>query len=706
MGCKIIDDIEITSGADYEERLFHCAKIGDLESIKCIGEHRGFKFSPYPLLKIAAENGNTQLVEYLIARGAWIDYPNLIELGRQETALYFAVKGGHIETAMSLMQLGAKTDIVNLLSIASDPEMIRFLMLEVLEIDDSGIKTNPSIELLKVCRNDINMPVECLLKVGANINYRDEHGFTPLAYAIQNDNIEAARSLINLGAKTDLEIDGKDLLTFAVESSGSYRDKGMIVFVWQEVLGMGKATNAHDPRPSIALHKAVSLGLYNCVKELISDIDADIEYKSTDGSTPLVAATRNRHNQVVDVLIELGANVNVELDGRNLMDIAIEMEDFKLIDLFAKKGLTSKQIDARQFASSKDIREHFRSIHAVKWLVANGANVDIGIDENDTALCRAIDEHNIEMLQTLIELGARIDIVTGDKNLLDIAINTPNPPELIEVLLDAGLESERPMNPENIRLIWALRNAAQLGKSRVVKYLVSVGANVNPDQNKEPPSTGRFRRLFSKQEIPPLFEAVRWGRIETASLLIELGAKTNIEVNEEDLLDNAIKSASCEMIDMVLKYGFDIDGLNPKGRPYLATAMLNKLEGAVDILFKKEVNYWICSEPDKRNALWFCSSAYNTHNRRGWSMGCQILMKYVRDTVGFMGSLIFVNHQDYLGQTALHFYSENGDYRLVDSLLRWGADPNIRDNNLNRPHDLAKTSNIKRLLLRQEGICL
>lgn len=40
---------------------------------------------------------------------------------------------------------------------------------------------------------------------------------TPLAHTVENGHIETAKLLIRLGARSDIELDGKDLLTFAVE---------------------------------------------------------------------------------------------------------------------------------------------------------------------------------------------------------------------------------------------------------------------------------------------------------------------------------------------------------------------------------------------------------------------------------------------------------------------------------------------------------
>lgn len=694
--CKTLLETEFQSCNDKNEMLLHFAENGHLEGIKCLIEHQVATFncvrnsSGDSVLKIAAENGNTQVVEYLISKGANIDQisGDVIE----ETALSAAVRKGYIDTAMSLIKLGAKIDILYLLSITNDMEIFRFILLQKFGVDESVNETHPSIELMRVCRNDVYMQLESLVNMGADINYQDEHSMTPLAYAIQSANIEAAKSLVNLGANTDIE---KDLLRLAVES----QEPEMVRFVSKDVLGISKL-NIDDPRPSIAFHEAASMGLHWCIRTILSEMNVDIDYKSEDGSTPLLAATRNGHAYFVDRLLELGANVEVEIDGKNVMDIAIEEKNIDLIGVFAVRGLTTKKIDAKQFASSKDIRQEdiFKSIPVVKWLVCNGANVDTGIDDNDTALLRAVESNRIEMARALIELGASIDIKSEGKNLLEFALHRRRSLNIIDVLLEAGLSCQNWYPPDTL-LITTLWNAAHSGISRVVRYLVLLmqDLEMRPRYSRAPKRRKSCYGIRSNPMVAPLFESVRSGRVEIASLLIDLGAKPNIVIGGLDLLDVAIESNSVDMIETILGYGFDINGLNPNKRPYLTVAVQHDSEEVMKFLFDKGVDYWAYSEPDRRTAMWFCSSAYKINpNAKSWPRGCMILLNHVRKRDGKEAMISYMNHQDAKGQTALHFFCQNGDYDLVlESLFHGHANPNIEDENLKRPQDLAECEDIK-----------
>lgn len=87
------------------------------------------------------------------------------------------------------------------------------------------------------------------------MNYRHQDGITPLANAVKSG-LDKAKLLISFGAKTDIEVGGKDLLSLAVESESL----DMIQFVSRDVLSINKSTNRNDSSASKALHRAASLG--------------------------------------------------------------------------------------------------------------------------------------------------------------------------------------------------------------------------------------------------------------------------------------------------------------------------------------------------------------------------------------------------------------------------------------------------------------
>lgn len=88
-----------------------CGKFEQLDVIKYLVEHKGadVNYIRWPcifnesVLHLAAKNGKTEVVKYLVSKGAetndlWCYF---------RTELFLAIERGHVETAKALIELGA-----------------------------------------------------------------------------------------------------------------------------------------------------------------------------------------------------------------------------------------------------------------------------------------------------------------------------------------------------------------------------------------------------------------------------------------------------------------------------------------------------------------------------------------------------------------------------------------------------------------------
>jgi len=105
----------IASSQNYE--MFRAMYMGDLETVKYLVEKDGFdvdsiiseEYKERPI-HIAAYYGRTNIIEYLVSKGADIDAESL---GGSSTALLVAIWKKHEGTALTLLRLGANPDIAN-----------------------------------------------------------------------------------------------------------------------------------------------------------------------------------------------------------------------------------------------------------------------------------------------------------------------------------------------------------------------------------------------------------------------------------------------------------------------------------------------------------------------------------------------------------------------------------------------------------------
>lgn len=268
--------------------------------------------------------------------------------------------------------------------------------------------------------------VEYLVNMGADINKTSRKDqFTALACAVQQDRLDTAKKLVELGAKTDITVGGwiepRDLWALAVEAC----DEDMYRYILDDVLKIeDNESLKDDPRPSRALRRAASLNDRHTVDWLISESGADMESTAPDGSNAIILAILHGSHRVVENLIMDGAKLNVKYEGMNLMDLAISTDWPWTINVLAEYGVTTTKVAAKRYAKSADIRNMAgHGLHyATRWLLYYGANVDRGIEDNKTALVVVCEYgYDFEMAKILIESGARTDIPIKGKKLSDFA---------------------------------------------------------------------------------------------------------------------------------------------------------------------------------------------------------------------------------------------------------------------------------------------
>ncbi|MDD2697194.1 MAG: ankyrin repeat domain-containing protein [Arcobacteraceae bacterium] len=191
-----------------------------------------------------------------------------------------------------------------------------------------------------------NQQLETLVKNGEDIeeNYNEYLPWTPLMYAIQTGNVEAAKLLINHGAD-----------------------------VKKEYLG------------SNSLFLAANLGNEELIK-LILDKGLDINSKNNLGETILFPVTRTGKLPVVKYLLDNGADVHILSDGKTtVLFSAATSGNVELIDLYIKKGLSIN--DATQSGITPIFNAvAFARLDALKFLIKNGANPNQKTTENKTPL--------------------------------------------------------------------------------------------------------------------------------------------------------------------------------------------------------------------------------------------------------------------------------------------------------------------------------
>ncbi|WP_264688716.1 ankyrin repeat domain-containing protein [Wolbachia endosymbiont (group B) of Catoptria pinella] len=207
-------------------------------------------------LHIAVKAGRLDILELLLARGANI---NATDMDGQ-TPLHLAAKHHRLDVVKYLIEKGANTN-------AKDKDEKTPLELAIQEnyadIVEFFKQTQLDKELLMAAeKGDLEKVRDSIIR-GANVNAQDSQGWTPLFWAIQNNNFNIVELLLDNSA--DIKV---------------------------------KDNEAWTP-----LHWAVQLGSLDVVERLV-ERGADFNASTADGRTPLDIARDKGYDNVVNYLEE------------------------------------------------------------------------------------------------------------------------------------------------------------------------------------------------------------------------------------------------------------------------------------------------------------------------------------------------------------------------------------------------------------------
>ena len=215
------------------------------------------------------------------------------------TPLHLAAYNDHVDAARFLIEKGASGDTVNehgytplhCAAIRGSAPMVQLLLERYHNVNSSDKNGNSALHL-----TDSPDVLKLLIKKGADPNTENNHGFTPLHFAIGKGNTRAARVLIENNADANAaDRDGTTPLHLAHEPAAA-----------QLLIEGGADVNAKDNTGGTPLHRAASCGRLEVAKLLI-DNNADINAEDNDGKTPLALAREAEQSDMIDILRNHGA---------------------------------------------------------------------------------------------------------------------------------------------------------------------------------------------------------------------------------------------------------------------------------------------------------------------------------------------------------------------------------------------------------------
>ncbi|KAI9844034.1 MAG: hypothetical protein M1837_005969 [Sclerophora amabilis] len=397
-------------------------------------------------LQGAAASGNLDIVQMLLRRNAIINAENAFSTTAR-TALQSAVCESH-------------ADIVNcLLAAGADPNSAAPANVGKTALQIASLNGRPDI-------------VRDLLMAGASVN--DENSSwaaTALHAAVESQSLESCRALLGKGACVDTYSKippYETALQWAVTSRN--------VEIVRELLRMGANVNLSSANSDPPLLKATTVQSLDIVDILLeSGADVDQENRGSKKSTALEMAIQLGADAITYRLLRSGANVNVGFP----LSIAAKRNNLELVRILLGKGadvhIESPPPSDRRFSIQSPL------FHAImtgnKELIRLFSQLSTSSSDVEGALCLAVLNDNITAVRLLIKSGADPNTMLDSRQSPLRSVAYPEIGEIISKILKTLKAGPSPdLACDSIS---ALQIAVYLGHNEIVGLLLLAGTDIH-----------------------------------------------------------------------------------------------------------------------------------------------------------------------------------------------------------------------------------
>lgn len=281
------------------------------------------------LLGYAASLGDTNVVSALAEKGT--DPTGAASDG--VSALVAAIKGGHEETAIKLLDLGVNPAIASPdgelpVELARELQMTELAERLVPKVGDEGYSSNLNAVTLSLYEAVLIDDIKALLAgldAGGDVNATPGGGRPLLHSATIASSSDTILALLEAGADS----------TVVYENQTAYQ-LALSLERWD--IARLLSSDEGNSAGTIELLSAISESDVDRVKALL-DQGIDPNILASNGNTPLIEALLNANDEIVQALINKGADINlVSRDGTPPLLIAILADAPNLVEYLLRRN--------------------------------------------------------------------------------------------------------------------------------------------------------------------------------------------------------------------------------------------------------------------------------------------------------------------------------------------------------------------------------
>ncbi len=461
--------------SEIKQRLFQAVFEGDTllaEELVQQGANPNSDYEGQALLFYAIENQDLDMVKFLFSRGADINKRNRERLSPLEFSLQ-EFENGEMEY----------------------PAVVVFLIS-----NGANLKTKSKNTLLHRAA-DYGYPgsiVTALIENGADINAQDKERNTPLFYAMIYDHEEVALIISRYEPSLDFTLEIEDSITpLTYALAFLYSDELVESFIRH-----GADYDHQDEGFLSPFELAVERGFFRSLGAMLEK-GADPDRLVEDLPLLIYVIEKEEIDTYDDTLlyglIEQGANVNVEYEGKPLASYLIDASSSYKLDSIIFWNCNSEELElvTLDLLLSEAVRES--DVKTLQKLISIGASINRKSDNDSPVLHSALWGCNFELIELLVEAGSDVN-AKGYEGVTPLL-------ELFIVIDEFSYGVEGEYIPPHYR---PKIDSVELQRfpEKTIRLFVAHGANVNAKD-----ADGYTPLTRAKDRYPQL-----------SKLLIELGA--------------------------------------------------------------------------------------------------------------------------------------------------------------------------------------
>ncbi|KKY28458.1 putative ankyrin repeat domain containing protein [Phaeomoniella chlamydospora] len=442
-------DPNLCAGPEEETPLATAVRTGKIDLAQTYLQHRGDTNMIMPkgdsvFIKAINKTAPIQLIDCLLTFGA--DPNGKTKEGK--TPLFEAITIQRVDIVTLLLDKGAKPNLAGPKH-PLWPSTYNASVLKVLIARGALCKMTPGIMELATSLNNIDS-ISILLKAGVDPNIKKDGVYTPLCSAIRDDRQDIVTLLLNNGA--DPNIPASEYPAFKCITHDRLHFLPQLV-----------AAGVDLNEPTGIIETAVAHGNKDAVLYLLREA-VDVNARNATGSTPLTTAIVNNSEELVDLLLEHGANPTIRgqdwplcmavkrpailerllsvvsdpsRSAKGLIELAVQANQLESIKHLIKAGFNVEDKTGGVFSPlTTAIREERKDI--VRYLLDEaGANINSPGEHLPIikAIRRSRGGHDTEVIEMLLERGADVNLVYRGWNAVMQAVETGDP-TILRLLID------------------------------------------------------------------------------------------------------------------------------------------------------------------------------------------------------------------------------------------------------------------------------